>query len=272
MTSYRHAGEGDAKRQHPVYIVEELAVTFLSNHYFPCTVSPLFQLHTLIMRSSSFLPLLGLAAQTLAYTPHAPSCQTTQFINGYKFPTMIDVTLEDLIYGLESGLFTSTDLVNTYVDRILEVNSMLHMVTELNPDALSIAKQYDAMRAAGNVTGPLHGIPVLIKNNIATDDLMNNTAGSFALLGAKVPRDSTMAAKLRQVGGPHLLAGLLMLILFKAGAILLGKTNLSQWANYRSDNTSNGWSAYGGQTQGAYFPAQVGLSIRIELQASTDLV
>jgi len=201
------------------------------------------------MRASPFLTLLGLAAQkSLAYTPHAPSCPTTQFINGHEFPTMIDVTLEDLMYGLETGLFTSADLVNTYVDRILEVNSTLHMVTELNPDALSIAKQYDAMRAAGNITGPLHGIPILIKNNIATDDLMNNTAGSFALLGAKVPRDSTMAAKLR-----------------KAGAVILGKTNLSQWANYRSDNTSNGWSAYGGQTQAAYYPGQVGWTIELEL-------
>ncbi|KAK4540673.1 hypothetical protein LTR36_009004 [Oleoguttula mirabilis] len=152
---------------------------------------------------------------------------------------MIDVTLEDLVYGLETGLFTSVDLVRTYMDRILEVNGTLHMVTELNPDALTIAAELDLQRAAGNVTGPLHGIPVLIKNNIATHDLMNNTAGSFALLGAKVPRDSTMAAKLR-----------------KAGAVILGKSNLSQWANYRSDNTSNGWSAYGGQTEAAYYPHQ----------------
>ncbi|KAK5119442.1 hypothetical protein LTR85_007542 [Meristemomyces frigidus] len=121
---------------------------------------------------------------------------------------MIDVTLEDLEYGLETGLFTSVDLVKTYMDRILEVNGTLHMVTELNPDALSIAAELDEQRAAGNVTGPLHGIPVIIKNNIATHDLMNNTAGSFALLGAKVPRDSTMAAKLR-----------------KAGAVILGKTD-----------------------------------------------
>ncbi|KAF3764348.1 amidase signature enzyme [Cryphonectria parasitica EP155] len=113
------------------------------------------------------------------------------------------------------------------------------MVTELNPDALSIAATLDSERASGTSRGPLHGIPILIKNNIATDDKMNNTAGSYALLGSKVPSDSTMAAKLR-----------------KAGAVLLGKTNLSQWANYRSDNTSNGWSAYGGQTEGAYFPGQ----------------
>jgi amidase len=89
------------------------------------------------------------------------------------------------------------------------------------------------------VLGPLHGIPILIKNNIATDDKMNNTAGSYALIGAKVPSDSTMASKLR-----------------KAGAVILGKTNLSQWANYRSQNSSNGWSATTGQTYGAYYPGQ----------------
>lgn len=93
------------------------------------------------------------------------------------------------------------------------------------------------MRANGTTLGPLHGIPILIKDNIATADKMNNTAGSFALVGAKVPHDSTMAVKLRA-----------------AGAIILGKANLSQWANYRSSNSSSGWSAYGGQATGAYYP------------------
>lgn len=109
----------------------------------------------------------------------------------------------------------------------------------MNPDALSIAAHLDALRKNGTILGPLHGIPILIKNNIATDDLMNTTAGSFALIGAKVPRDATVAAKLRQ-----------------AGAIILGKTNLSQWANFRSSNSSNGWSATGGQTYAAYHPLQ----------------
>jgi amidase len=98
---------------------------------------------------------------------------------------------------------------------------------------------YQAVLLSNNLPRPLHGLPILIKNNIATADKMNNTAGSWSLVGARVPRDSTMAAKLR-----------------KAGAIILGKTNLSQWANYRSDNSSNGWSAYGGQTYGAYYPGQ----------------
>ena len=121
----------------------------------------------------------------------------------------------------------------------MQVNSTLKMVTQINPDALIIAQSLDALRANGTVLGPLHGVPILIKNNIATMDKMHNTGGSYALLGARVPRDSGIAAKLR-----------------KRGAIILGKTNLSQWADYRSYNTSNGWSAHGGQVQGAYYPGQ----------------
>ena len=134
-------------------------------------------------------------------SPYATSC------NGTSFPALINATLDDLQTGLSQGLFTSVDLVNTYIDRIREVNGTLSMVTEINPDALFIAQQLDEERTAGQSRGPLHGIPVLIKNNIATNDAMNNTAGSFALLGAKVPRDSTMASKLRQ-----------------AGAVILGKS------------------------------------------------
>ncbi|ETS78497.1 hypothetical protein PFICI_10559 [Pestalotiopsis fici W106-1] len=160
-------------------------------------------------------------------------------IDGKPFPPLIEAMLEDLVSGLESGLFTSVDLVNAYTARILEVNSTLKMVTYLNPDALSVAAAADALRAQGTILGPLHGIPLLIKNNIATNDSQSNTAGSYALHGAEVPTDSTVAAKLRQ-----------------AGAILLGKANLSQWANWRSDNTSNGWTADGGQTEAAYYPGQ----------------
>ena len=128
----------------------------------------------------------------------------------------------------------------------MEVNSTLHLVTELNPDALSIAKSLDAARTNGTVHGPLHGIPILIKNNIAIRDKMGNTAGSYALLGAKVPRDSTMAAKL-----------------LKAGAIILGKMKLSQWTNHRSFNANNGWSAYGGKTEAAHsWPRSIQLVFR----------
>ncbi|KAH6647052.1 amidase [Truncatella angustata] len=189
----------------------------------------------------SFKILCAIALSTLAVSSSASKRYTNSStaIGGKPFPPLIEATLEDLVYGLESRLFTSVDLVNAYTARILEVNGTLKMVTYLNPDALSIAAEADALRAEGTILGPLHGIPLLIKNNIATNDSVPNTAGSYALVGAKVPQDSTVAAKLR-----------------KAGAILLGKTNLSQWANWRSDNTSNGWTADGGQTEGAYFPGQ----------------
>jgi len=155
------------------------------------------------------------------------------------FPELYSATLEELATGLESGCFTSVDLVNTYIARIGEVNSALHAVLELNPDAISIAESLDAERAAGTTRGPLHGIPILVKDNIATFDKMNNTAGSYALLGAKVPRDSPTVAKLRS-----------------AGAIILGKTNLSQWAQYRSNNGTSGWSSIGGQVYGPYYEHQ----------------
>lgn len=158
---------------------------------------------------------------------------------GQPLPSLFNATTEELAAGLAAGLFTSVDLVKAYTARILEVNGTLRAVTQLNPDALSIAQALDDERKAGTVRGPFHGIPILIKNNIATDDQMDNDAGSYALLGAKVPRDSDMAAKLR-----------------KAGAVILGKANLSEWANYRSYNTSNGWSALGGQVTGAYYPGE----------------
>ncbi|MCJ1373951.1 hypothetical protein MMC20_005181 [Loxospora ochrophaea] len=184
----------------------------------------------------SIFSLFSLLSLWLLTTVVAQDCSTTPLVNGKPFPSLIDVTVEDLATGLESGQFTSVDLVNAYTARIYEVNSTLHMVTIVNPDALAIAAQLDAERANGTIRGPLHGIPILIKNNIATDDKI---AGSFALYGATVPRDSGVAAKLRA-----------------AGVVILGKTNLSQWANFRSDNSTNGWSAYGGQTYAAYFPAQ----------------
>lgn len=129
-------------------------------------------------------------------------------------------------------------MTQAYILRIEETNSILNAITEINPEALSIAATLDAERADGAIRSPLHGVPMLIKNNIATNDQMNNTAGSYSLLGAKVPRDATVAAKLRE-----------------AGVILLGKSNLSQWANFRSFNSSNGWSAYGGQVTGVYYPS-----------------
>jgi amidase len=126
-----------------------------------------------------------------------------------------------------------------YLTRIAEVNLILHAVTETSLDALTIAASLDEQRKARKVIGLLHSVLIIIKDNNATFDKMNSTASSFSLLGAKVIQDSTMAAKLRE-----------------AGVIILGKANLSQWANYRSSNSTNRWTSRGGQTAGAYYPMQ----------------
>ena len=103
------------------------------------------------------------------------TCAPEQPPNGTCIPSLIEITLEHMEQGLKTGMFSSVDLVNAYVARIKEVNSTLHMVTKINPDALSIATSLDGERAQGKVRGPLHGVPIVIKNNIATNDLMNNT-------------------------------------------------------------------------------------------------
>lgn len=153
------------------------------------------------------------------------------------YPKLYSATIEELSSGLEKGCFTSVDLVKAYFARIAEVDEDLHVIIELNPDALLIAASLDAARANGTILGPLHGVPVLVKDNIATFDQMNNTAGSYALVGATVPRDSGVVARLK--------AG---------GAIILGKTNMSQWAMFRSSNSTNGWTSRAGQTYGGYYP------------------
>ncbi|GFG21019.1 putative amidase C869.01 [Aspergillus udagawae] len=155
------------------------------------------------------------------------------------FPSLIEATAAELQEGLAKGCFSSVDLVNAYVARIHEVNSTLHMVLEVNPDAWDIARQLDLERKSGLVRGPLHGLPILLKGSIGTEDKTETAAGSYALVGAKVAADSTVAKKLRQ-----------------AGAIILGKTSMSEWANFRSLNGSSGWSAQGGQTYAAYYPKQ----------------
>ena len=130
----------------------------------------------------------------------------------------LPVSTLSMLVALQIGRFPA-HMRQGYVARIKEVNSTLNVVTEINPDATSIAAGLDAERANGTIRGPLHGVPIIIKNNIATADHLGNTAGSFALYGARVPRDSTLATKLRA-----------------AGVIILGKANLSQWANFRSNN------------------------------------
>ena len=149
-----------------------------------------------------------------------------------------DATVAQLQVAMASGRLTSEALTRFYITRILELDQDgpgVNSVMELNPDALATARHADELRRRGRVLGPLHGIPVLLKGNIDTGDRMQTTAGSFGLKGAPAPRDSTVAARLR--------AG---------GAVLLGKTNLSEWANFRSFNSVSGWSAVGGQTNYPY--------------------
>ncbi|KOS18132.1 putative amidase [Escovopsis weberi] len=173
-------------------------------------------------------------------------------------PSLLHATLEHLAEGLAAGYFSSVELVKAghrsreelkppptpertvYMARVGQVNGALHAVTEIDRDALAAAASLDEERLRGRVRGPLHGIPVLVKNNIATKADTDNTAGSTLLIGATVPRAAFVVERLRA-----------------AGAIVLGKANLTQWANFRSGAVSiTGWSAHGGQALAAYHAAQ----------------
>ena len=149
-----------------------------------------------------------------------------------------ELTISDLQEGLRSGRFTAHSLVRKYLDRIDEIDKRgpaINSIIEINPDALSIAELLDRERKEKGPRGPLHGIPILIKDNIDTADRMMTTAGSLALVGSRPSQDSFVAKKLRE-----------------AGAVLLGKTNLSEWANFRSSHSTSGWSGRGGQTRNPY--------------------
>ena len=136
---------------------------------------------------------------------------------------------------MASGEETSRSITQKYLDRIAQRDGRVRSVLETNPDALAQADALDRERKAGKLRGPLHGIPVLLKDNIATRDRMHTTAGSLALMDATVPADAFLVGKLRE-----------------AGAVLLGKTQLSEWANLRSSHSSSGWSGRGGQCRNAY--------------------
>ena len=149
-----------------------------------------------------------------------------------------EVTVADLQAGMESGERTARSITELYLGRIEALDRQgpeLRSIIEINPDALAIADELDAERAAGRVRGPLHGIPVAIKDNIDTHDGMTTTAGSLALEGSVPPRDAFISAKLRE-----------------AGAIILAKANMSEWAYFRGYRASSGWSARGGQCRNPY--------------------
>ena len=151
----------------------------------------------------------------------------------------VEATIPELQAAMASAQLSSKGLVMGYLDRIQSLNPLLHSVIETNPNAIAIAQHLDNERRKGQVRGPLHGIPILVKDNIATDDNMETTAGSLAILRSRVPADAVIIQRLRE-----------------AGAVILGKTNLGEWANFRSFipifPLAVGWSARGGNTINAY--------------------
>ena len=147
-----------------------------------------------------------------------------------------EATVASLQVSMQKGEITARQLATAYIDRIKTGDKQTNSMIEINPDALAIAATLDAERKAGKLRGPLHGIPVVLKDNIDTADKMKTTAGSLALMDAPVPkRDAFLVEQLR-----------------RAGAVVLGKTNLSEWANFRSTASTSGWSGRGGQTRNPY--------------------
>ena len=181
----------------------------------------------------------GLGIAALPAMAGAPSLVSAAPEEAQLKPFELDeVTIGDLQSGMASGSYTSRSITEKYLARIEEIDKQgpkLASVIEVNPDAVAIAEALDKERRAGQVRGPLHGIPILIKDNVDTADRMQTTAGSLALLGSRPVRDAFVAQKLRD-----------------AGAVILGKTNLSEWANIRSAHSTSGWSARGGQTKNPY--------------------
>lgn len=180
--------------------------------------------------ATTIYPALG-AAREIAHPtqPHGPEVKPFE---------LDEITIAELQDGMNSGRFTARLLVDKYSARIDEIDKRgpaVNAIIEMNPDAPPIADELDRERKAKGSRGPLHGIPVLIKDNIDTADRMMTTAGSLALLGSKPPNDSFVAQKLRA-----------------AGAVILGKTNLSEWANIRCSHSTSGWSGRGGLTKNPY--------------------
>ena len=170
----------------------------------------------------------ALAGPVAALASAAPSAPTS----------LNEATIVQLQAKMASGSLSSAQLVDYYLDRIAALDQSgprVNSVLEVNPDARTIAQALDAERKQSGPRGPLHGIPVLLKDNVDTHDQMQTAAGSLALVGTPATRDSTVAARLRA-----------------AGAVILGKTNLSEWANFRSFFSSSGWSGRGGQCNNPY--------------------
>jgi amidase len=186
--------------------------------------------------------LAGLAASTLSFTGLEEDGVTEGAAGGARAAgkgfALEEVTIDELQAKMASGTLSSVEITKLYLKRIAEIDKkgpMLNAVIEVNPDALNIAAAMDAERKAGKLRGPMHGIPVLIKDNIDSGDKMQTTAGVLALEGHRAVKDAFIIQQLRA-----------------SGAVLLGKTNLSEWANFRSTRSTSGWSSRGGQTKMPY--------------------
>lgn len=174
----------------------------------------------------------GLAGITLLSELKAlPSTQSE------PYPELVEATISDLQAQMRSGKLTARRLTEMYIERIKQIDPKTRSVLEINPDALAIADELDKERKKGKIRSMMHGIPVLIKDNIDTADRMLTTAGSLALVDAPQPKEDAFVAKQ----------------LRKAGAVIIGKTNLSEWANFRSTRSISGWSGRGGQTNNPYY-------------------
>jgi amidase len=192
------------------------------------------------LRNSSLTGVTLGAAALESFLP-AGRKNTSRKINYSDF-VLEEATIDQLQQKMKSGEYTSQSITAMYLQRIAAIDKKgpaLNAIIELNPDAPAIAARMDAERKAGKWRGPLHGIPVLVKDNINTGDTMMTTAGSLALDGHKAEKDAFIVGQLRE-----------------AGAVLLGKTNLSEWANFRSSRSTSGWSSRGGQTRNPYLLAR----------------
>jgi amidase len=205
--------------------------SFLKTTLIGGAAATLAPLYPALAAAHEVAPAAAAAEPSSGTTPAVPAPEVKPF-------ELDEITIADLQDGMKSGKYTARSLVEMYSARIDEIDKhgpSVNSVLELNPDALSIAKSLDEERKAKGPRGPLHGVPVLIKDNIDTADRMMTTAGSLALVGSKPKKDSFVAQQLRN-----------------AGAVILGKTNLSEWANIRSSHSTSGWSGRGGLTKNPY--------------------
>src|SRR3954447_14801218 len=196
------------------------------------------------MRRRTFLKLAAVASSATFSSPTLLSAKNSKAANDSEHRPvrafeLDEATLDELQRGLAKGKYSAVSLAQKYMARIDEIDRhgpALNSIIELNPDALAIAASLDRERKERGPRGPLHGVPVLIKDNINTHDRMTTTAGSLALEGSIALKDSFVAQRLRE-----------------AGAVILAKTNLSEWANFRGSKSTSGWSGRGGQTRNPYF-------------------